>query len=524
MSRIVESFPDQAHYLAGEFDHDTEGHLVAREFEYDAEGRLVSSSSYGGTMYTFVDYADRFVNISHSNGRRFEYGYSERGNVFYVGDGEDTAISADYDNAGAPIALHSSADSVQIDRNSAGRIVSVRYANGTINRYTYDELGNRRLVEYDNGAFVRYLYDASGNIRKVQVHNRDGSSDQTLVEVGDLNRIERIVYPNFSQSVDITYGPSGRVTMFDFGSERAILMYSERGIAQSFVLEPTGQVIKIDQDAQDANERDRALFNSRLAVLARDSHGSSQPDYGVLTFDELTFDTIVLDPLEIGVPKLVYAESLLRVSSTLLQKRDTLAAMSQFEKPSNPIFQSNEYRSVNCCIPCFSCGCFDYTDCGCQATVVCPDLTNFREVSYDSSNGVLTFYYTWGSATGNLDDISSCRIREFVIYHGSAPRFRFPDPPWNQATPNPTTVTGSASFGRFSDTHYPGTFGRRLANASVTSTQRYEYRCPCATNNEWVTLQNHRIERRVERKGNGQYKYTITKAGRSATIDPIPIY
>ncbi|MCY3820528.1 MAG: hypothetical protein OXH52_14405 [Gammaproteobacteria bacterium] len=508
VSRMVESFPD----------YDTEGPFFVREFSYDVAGRLVASSSYGGTMYTSVDYGGRFVNLSHSDGQRFEYGYSQRGNILYVGDVDNALISADYDDAGAPIALHSGADSVQFDRDTAGRVVSVRYTNGSINRYTYDALGNRRLVEYDSGASVRYLYDASGNIRKVGVHNRDGSSEQTLVEVGDLNRIERITYQNLNQSVDITYGSSGRATTFDFGSERAILKYNEQGVAQSFVLGSTGRVMEMEQGAEGANERDRAVFNSRLAVL--DSHGSSQPNYGILTFDEITFDVGILDPLEIGVPKLPEAKNLLLVASTLFQG-DTPSSMSLFEKPSNPVFQSNEYRSVNCCIPCLSCGCFDYTDCGCQPIDICPDLTNFQEVSHDSDNGVLTFHYSWASTTGDLEDISSCRIREFVIYHGSAPRFRFPNPPWNYSVPNPTSVTGSASYGRFVDDHFPGSFASNLANGSVTATQRYEYSCPCATNNQWMVLQNHRIYREVERKANGQYRYTITKAGRSATIDPI---
>ena len=167
-----------------------------------------------------------------------------------------------------------------------------------------------------------------------------------------------------SQSVDITYDPSGRPSGFDFGTERVKLRYNERGVADSFVFESTRQVQALGREGKDADERDRVLFDSRLSVLARDSHGPDQPDYGILGFGETTFDAIILDPMELGVPGLADARRLLQVATPLFQGRDTGASIPQFEKPSNPVFQSNEYRSINCCIPCFTCSCFDY-NCNC---------------------------------------------------------------------------------------------------------------------------------------------------------------
>ncbi len=309
LTRIVERFPNDIHHIASEFDYDTDSPFAVSEFDYDAKGRLVASSSYGGTVYTHVDYADNFVRLTHSDGRQFEYGYSMSGDMVHLRDGEDTLIVADYDNAGAPLAFHSGTDSVLLDRDSVGRVISVRYANGTINRYTYDELGNRQLAEYGNGASVQYLYDTSGNIRRVVVRNRDGSSRRQSVEVGDLNQIERIVYED-EHSIDITYGSSGHPTAFDFGTEQIKLRYNERGIANSVVFESTGQIRALEQKTVEPENRDRVLFDSRLSVLARDSHGMVQPNYGVLQFGETTFDAIILDPMELGVPGLTDARRL----------------------------------------------------------------------------------------------------------------------------------------------------------------------------------------------------------------------
>ena len=108
-------------------------------------------------------------------------------------------------------------------------------------------------------------------------------------------------------------------------------------------------------DAADI-QADRAAFNSRLAVLARDVHGPFQPRHGMVVFADATIEPAVADPVELHVPKLRDARQLLQVASSLLQE-DESAVMQQFEKPSNPVFQSMEYRSVNCCIPCIGyCG------------------------------------------------------------------------------------------------------------------------------------------------------------------------
>lgn len=387
VSKVVEWFPDRADHIASEFDHDTEPLIVVSDFDYDAEGRLVSISSHSGTVFQSVDYGNGFVSLIRPDGRQFEYGYSERGNILHVGDGDGTLVSADYDNAGAPLAFYSGADWVQFDRDSAGRIVSVRYPNGTLNRYTYDELGNRRLVEYGSGASVQYLYDASGNIRKVTVRDGDGSSRQQSVEVGDLNQIGRIVYEPMNRSINIAYEPSGRPAAFDFGTERVELRYNEQGVVDSFVLESTGQVQALGQEAGDTDEDDRVLFNSRLSVLARDSHGKVQPDYGIVEFGETNFDTILLDPMELGVPRLADARGLLKVAAPLFDGQETAEYIPQFEKPSNPVFQSNEYRSVNCCINCE--GFWDHMDCTVYNLTCSPAPTL-------SCSPVTFWNYTWG--------------------------------------------------------------------------------------------------------------------------------
>ena len=76
-----------------------------------------------------------------------------------------------------------------------------------------------------------------------------------------------------------------------------------------------------------------------------------QAGHVVLDFDETTFEPVFADALELGVPGLAEARALLAVASPLLGG-DGFAGTSEFEKPSNTVFQPHEYRSTNCCVPC----------------------------------------------------------------------------------------------------------------------------------------------------------------------------
>ena len=323
------------------------------EFEYDGGGRLVALSSSGGENDRAVEYGPGSVVVRTQDGQ-WGFGYLSGGEIGYVTAADGALVRAEYDETGVLVGIHGSSRSVQFERGTNGRVVSTRYADGTVNRYRYDGLGNRLAVSYGTGGAVQYDYDPTGNIRRVAVRNPHGGSRRKTVHVGDYNRIERINYLG-SGYVDIEYRASGAPAAFDFGFERVELQYDDRGALQSYSVKTTGEIQTMGLDAAGAHG-DRVAFSSSLAVLARDVHGPLQPHHGMLTFADATFEPDVADPMELYVPRLRDARQLLQVASSLLQD-EASAAMQQFEKPSNPVFQSMEYRSVNCCIPCIGyCG------------------------------------------------------------------------------------------------------------------------------------------------------------------------
>ena len=72
-------------------------------------------------------------------------------------------------------------------------------------------------------------------------------------------------------------------------------------------------------------------------------------DYGVVNFDPVDFRPQWRETVELGVPHLAQARTLLATATPLFESGSD--AVASFEKPSNAVFQPLEYRSTNCCVP-----------------------------------------------------------------------------------------------------------------------------------------------------------------------------
>lgn len=131
--------------------------------------------------------------------------------------------------------------------------------------------------------------------------------------------------------------------------------------------------------------------------------------------------------------------------------------------------------------------------------------------------------YSWSSSVGGLSNLSGCRVGERVEYE-SLP---FPSPPFKAgiSPPNPTELdVAHGAFGGLQDNHSTdGPFVQPYTSATVTATQTERYRCTCKENNAWIQFAGPwTIVRTVTQRGDGKWKFTITKDGNSATIDPLP--
>jgi hypothetical protein len=162
------------------------------------------------------------------------------------------------------------------------------------------------------------------------------------------------------------------------------------------------------------------------------------------------------------------------------------------------------------------------------ATVACAIPTNFHQTVGRADGGNLEFEYRWNSSTGKLTDLSGCRVGEYVTYPGTGNYFPA-SPPFPSESPgglpNPSAPDAAGNMGVGNDIHRPGstsTFVMPYQAATYTAVQIFRYKCPCKENNAWQTLLGPLdIVRTVSPSGNN-WKYTITKSGVAATIDPLP--
>jgi hypothetical protein len=143
---------------------------------------------------------------------------------------------------------------------------------------------------------------------------------------------------------------------------------------------------------------------------------------------------------------------------------------------------------------------------------------NFQQVEgYDAGGGVLHFYYTWGSSTGNLSDLSNCTVNENVAYPGTANPYYWPDPPWAQGTPNPTVNGIAGTIGAVEDDHYTGYFASPpYSAASFTAVQTYRYSCYLG-GLQGTLLGRIDMSRSVSQETGGAFTYTGSKSGVSAS-------
>lgn len=156
----------------------------------------------------------------------------------------------------------------------------------------------------------------------------------------------------------------------------------------------------------------------------------------------------------------------------------------------------------------------------------CPYPINFRQVGQgtDIGNGQLRFNYAWDSSDGDLANLNNCTVGEIVTYPGNNP-FVLPSPPFPYISySNPLIIDLPATAGMFQDTHRTsGTFVTPYSSSSFTATQYYRYKCPCRNSGEYENLNGPMsIDRSVSPTTGNQWKYTISKSGASATIDPLP--
>ena len=156
-----------------------------------------------------------------------------------------------------------------------------------------------------------------------------------------------------------------------------------------------------------------------------------------------------------------------------------------------------------------------------QVTIAYP--TNFRETYWeDLGDGVLYFEYMWDSSTGDLNDLSGCRVGEVVYYPGTSNPYIAPDPPFDLwEITNPTRKDVDATLGELADMHGKGGgFSKPYCDSGFGAKQWYEY-LTCFGGP--INLEDHDIDRSVYQfdplDPNSVWQYKVEKSGHFSTMD-----
>ena len=151
---------------------------------------------------------------------------------------------------------------------------------------------------------------------------------------------------------------------------------------------------------------------------------------------------------------------------------------------------------------------------------------NFQQVGpgVQRPNGVLHFDYAWESSSGNLADLSNCKVGEKVDYPGAADPFVWPSPPYaaNVGSSNPTILWIAGTKGVAQDNHSHKPFLKPYVANTFSANQAYRFQCGSAPPVDFGGWSDVVIKRVVkDTTGKGCFVYGIGKTG-SRAIQRLP--
>ena len=384
----------------------TENHAGRRNhYSYDELGRLTHRTSNDPAMSLEVTYQGENTRVRDVDGL-IEFTTSF-GKLASIKD-EAGRIDVDRNRQGYVVGMRDGEQTVELERDPMHRIVATHYGNGFVSRYDYDALGNRDAAEHSLNSSVRYRHDSAGNIVSITVSNADGQVKNQSVEIGEMNQVNQVVYGDERYAMRVSYDSLGRPSRISWDRDTIDIAYIEGGTGMEMTSYATGQVWR-----GEVPRRHVTLNEDRSKLLHGLTSPRSQAGHATLAFNEATFKVDLIDPLALSVPNWLEAKASLTIGSALLRS-DEFTAVTQFEKPSNPIFQALEYRSTNCCIPC--------SVNVCQECTIGSGYASWHLCFCESE----TLYYNYGPGSVKEDDDDNKQIDEIIEEYRKLKRYPIP--------------------------------------------------------------------------------------------------
>ena len=194
------------------------------EATYDVCGNILTSKDFGGklTSYTYDTY-DRLISKETADGTT-TFAYTTDGKLSSVTDASGTIkytynsmdglskveypnssyVSYSYDDASRLTSVKTSFGTTSYEYDKLDRLVRVVDRNGYATLYEYDANGNRSAVRYANGIIVTYEYDEVNRLIKEKALDKNGGLvaqyEYTLGAAGERTKVKEL-----DRTVDYTY-------------------------------------------------------------------------------------------------------------------------------------------------------------------------------------------------------------------------------------------------------------------------------------------------------------------------------
>ena len=207
-----------------------------KSYEYDRAGRVTKVLCGGEVVESYTYGADsRTITVKDGNGNDYLYNYDAFGRLTSERNRSSLEQNYFYDEEGELKTRNSFDDGTTTISYSSDRTVrTVRYSDGSENRFVYDMIGNiteaqnaygRTQYRYDQGGHMVYqkdvttgeeiyfTYDDAGNRIRLESSNR-----QTSYAYGKNNEVKEIFDNKQRISIKLEYDKVGREVLRKFGN------------------------------------------------------------------------------------------------------------------------------------------------------------------------------------------------------------------------------------------------------------------------------------------------------------------
>ncbi len=199
-------------------------------FTYGADGLLSQISARGGENAVTIEYGpEGKTTVEDKQGGSLTYCYDECGRVVKTVD-NSTGVATTYEHGNdGTIVSDSRGNSIEIGKDSSGRITSLTDGDGNSLSLTYDSKGNIASMTDMYGNTANYTYDSKNNVTRVS--HSDGTS-------------ESMTY-NSNGTLATYKDTKGITTSFTYNTKGQVLSSARNGNTTSYSYDSNGNLAGI---------------------------------------------------------------------------------------------------------------------------------------------------------------------------------------------------------------------------------------------------------------------------------------